>query len=67
MKFSLSLIQAINDWQSSGLQGTKSKYAQILKSEAVSLEARLKSPQVVCYRRIDLSGGFLFDLGLNMN
>lgn len=57
-KFSLSLLQAISDWQRSSTK----KRAQTLKAECEALPAEFRTCLLVCYRQIALPKGGVWNL-----
>jgi hypothetical protein len=61
--FSLSVLQAINDWQRGGSAKQKKQRGQALKEAAVELEPQFRRTSLVCFRQIALDKGHLWKLG----
>ena len=64
--FTKDLIQAISNWQRGWSGGEKQELADALKHEAISLPDCYKTADIPCYRRMDLSGKHLNQMGLTL-
>lgn len=64
--FTKDLIQAISNWQRGWACGEKQGLANALKHQTESLPECYKTVGTPCYRRIDLSGKHLNQMGLTL-
>lgn len=60
--FSISLLQAVSDWQRGGDAKQQSLRARTLKSECAALSAQYRTCQLVCHRQIALVKVGVWDL-----
>jgi hypothetical protein len=64
--YSLELLQAINDWQSTGFGTNKTQIAERIIEHSEELPIKFKSLNAKCYRQLALSGTNSVLLGANM-
>lgn len=64
--YSLELLQAINDWQSTGIGTSKTQIAERIIEHSKELPIKFKSINTKCYRQLALSGMNSVLLGANM-
>ncbi|WP_153042804.1 hypothetical protein [Rufibacter ruber] len=64
--YSLELLQAINDWQATGIGNNKTQIAEEILAHSQSLPNKFKSLTSKCYRRVALNGMNSVLLGANM-
>lgn len=64
--YSLELLQAINDWQSTGIGTNKTQIAARIIEHSKELPIKFKSLNTKCYRQLALSGMNSVLLGANM-
>jgi len=64
--FSLELLQAINDWQSTGIGNSKTQIAERIILHSVNLPEKFKQLKSPCYRQVGLTGMNSVLLGANM-
>lgn len=62
--FTLELLQAINDWQIGGTIEAKESLAENIKKYAIHLPSKFKTLSNVCYRKINLEGKYILEIGL---
>lgn len=62
--FNLELLQAINDWQKAGFGSEKESLAENIRKYASHLPNKFKTLTNVCYRKINLKGKSIMDIGL---
>jgi hypothetical protein len=64
--FPLELLQAINDWQCTGIGNSKTPIAERLILHSVNLPEKYKQLKSTCYRQVALTGMNSLLLGANM-
>jgi hypothetical protein len=64
--FTLELLQAINDWQSTGIGASKAEIAERIIRNATNLPEKFKQLNASCYRQVALTGMNSVLLGANM-
>lgn len=64
--YTIELLQAINDWQSTGMGSNKTQIAERLIKYSKKIPSKFKRIRSKCYRQLALSGENSVKLGLNM-
>ena len=64
--YTIELLQAINDWQSTGMGKNKTQIAERLIEHSKGLPQKFKTINTACYRQLALSGMNSVLLGANM-
>lgn len=64
--YTIELLQAINDWQSTGMGINKTQIAERIIKYSKKLPYKFKSINTKCYRQLSLSGENSVTLGVNM-
>lgn len=54
--YTLELLQAINDWQATGLGANKTQIAERIIEHSKALPEKFKTLNSTCYRQVALTG-----------